>query len=349
MTRDEIYMSRCFELARLAGKNVKTNPNVGAVLVYNDRIIGEGYHENFGGHHAEKNAILHVSESDKHLVKDACLYVSLEPCNIESKTPACTALISQYQIKKVKISVEDPNPAMRGKSLKMLQEQGVEIESGILAEEGHAVIKPFQAQLNKRPYIILKWAQSTDNYISKKGEQVWLSNSASKRKVHYWRSQLDAILIGYNTALIDNPKLTTRLVPGSSPVRMLIDRDLSLPRTHHLWADAYPTIFICCNKIDTEGVESNSLKSIYPIDFEGHIENQICKMAFSQGLYRIMVEGGSKTLKGFINSGLWDEARIIKCPVQLKKGVAAPFIQETFWKMERFLNNDVHYYLNNMV
>lgn len=335
-------MHRCFELARLAHKHVKTNPNVGSVLVYKNRIIGEGYHQYFGGNHAERNAILSVSQSDKPFIKDARLYVTLEPCQIVSKTPACSDLILEHNIPEVIVSVEDPNPLMQGKSLLNLKRHGLKIESGILANEGQRLIMPFKKSLKKLPYIILKYAQSSDNYISRKGEQTWLSNLASKRKVHKWRSEVDAIIIGYNTALIDNPKLTTRYNSGDSPLRIVLDRMLSLPKNHHLWSDDMPTVFI-----HQHGeAQQTELKTTVKIDFDENLELNVCKWAYNQGLFRIIVEGGAKTLNSFISSGLWDEARIIRTRHLLGSGIRAPFISQKSIKVERFLNDEVHYFLN---
>jgi len=343
----EKYINRCFELAVLSGKAVKTNPNVGAVLVYNDKIIGEGYHQAFGESHAEKNAIASVSANDRKLIPHSRLYVSLEPCCIESKTPACTELILNNKINALTVSVEDPHLPMRGKSLALLSNKGVKLESGILRKKGYQLILPFLAQLSGRPYIILKWAQSRDNYIGKRNQHVWLSNHASKVKVHGIRAQADGILVGYQTALQDNPKLTTRLVPGDQPARIVIDRHLSLPRSHHLWNDRHKSIFVCDKASAHLPKQENPLKEVEAIDYNVNMESQICQLAFKRGLFRIIVEGGAKTLKGFIDSGLWDEARVFRTPVVLTKGVTAPFISARNERMERFLDDELYYYFND--
>ena len=345
-SRHELFMRRCFELAKLSHNKVKGNPNVGSVIVIDDIIISEGYYQNYGGLHAERNAILNVKEKDKNNLAKATLYVSLEPCQIHGKTPPCNDIILSSGIKKVVISTTDPNPLMQGESIKLLKSNGIEVIENILHKEGQSLIKPFIATLNKRPYIIIKFAQSSDAYFGKRGKQVWLSGEIAKRKVHIWRSQIDAILIGYQTALIDNPKLTTRLVGGPSPLRVVLDDDLSLPKTHHLWADEYPTLFITQIK---NPIQSNSLKSIAYITKDEHYQEAILDHLFKMGIYRLIIEGGSQTLKYFIAKDLWDEARIIRSNKALVSGIRAPFITGKLHKKEKFDNDTLEYVFNDLM
>jgi len=338
-------MNRCFELALLAGNSVKSNPNVGAVLVYNNRIIAESFHKFYGGNHAEKNAILSVCDEDKQYIKDSCLYVSLEPCNIHSKTPPCSDLILKEGIKKIVIGTEDPNPEMQGKSLDYLRSKGVEVISNVLQENAKRLIAPFRANLSNRPYVILKYAQSSDNYIGKKNKSVWLSNDILKFKSHIWRSEIDGILVGYQTALIDNPQLTNRLVPGNNPIRVVVDRNLSLPKTHHLWSDPFKTIFVTSNEAQQSN-DSSEVKTVISLNFDDKLYSAICTVLYERGINKLMVEGGAKTIKSFIENALWDEARVIKTDISLKSGITAPNIDKPIDKLDKFLNNTVQYYFN---
>ena len=338
-------MARCIELARLGGSKVKTNPNVGALLLYEDKVIGEGFHKYYGGDHAEVEAVKSVSVENKDLIQHATLYVTLEPCCIHAKTPACSDLIIHHQIKKVVVGTKDPNPAMQGKSIQLLKSKGIEVIDGVLENVCQELIAPFRAHLDQRPYILIKYAQTSDNYIGIKNGQVWLSNYASKRLVHKWRSENDAILIGYNTALIDDPALTTRLYPGPHPHRVVLDRKLSLPRSHQLWADEYPTTFI--TERTSEKVDDKQHKSIETMDFNESLEENICKLVFKKAFYRLMIEGGGKTLQSFISKGLWDEARVIRTRKTLGSGIRAPYLKQKHCKMERFLNDSVYHYRRN--
>ena len=266
----ELYMQRCIDLARLAGKNVRSNPNVGSVLVHDGRIIGESYHKAYGEAHAERNAIASVRNEDRELIPDATLYISLEPCNISAKTPPCSELIIDSGIKKIVIGTKDPNPKIAGSSIAFLEQKGIHVTQGILEPQARQLIAPFVSNLNKLPYIILKYAQSTDNYIGKRDMNIWLSNDAMKRKSHIWRTEVDAILVGYNTALTDNPKLTTRLVPGESPLRIILDRDLSLPRTHHVWSDSNKSLFVCDKNLELSD-EAIANKEVIQLDFNDEL------------------------------------------------------------------------------
>lgn len=318
MSFHEKYMQRCFELALRSQNEVQLNPNVGAVIVYKDTIIGEGYHQRYGSNHAEVNAINSVSDANRQYLKESTIYVSLEPCNHQGKTPPCTQAILQNHIPHVVVSCMDPNPLMRGKSISLLRSQGVRVDTGLLEKEGNEVIKIYQTTAKGRPYIILKFAQSADNYLGQKDKQVWLSNAYSKVIVHKWRSQIDGILIGVNTGNIDNPKLTTREYPGNSPLRIILDPHGKLNEDLHILKDGNPTLIF--TKLATDDHRYVTLpESQYTIQ-------NILDVLYQRKVYRLMVEGGKSTLQEFIKENLWDEARVIRTPQRLSYGMSAPTI-----------------------
>ncbi|MBT8230566.1 MAG: bifunctional diaminohydroxyphosphoribosylaminopyrimidine deaminase/5-amino-6-(5-phosphoribosylamino)uracil reductase RibD [Bacteroidia bacterium] len=340
MKPHEVYIKRCFELARLAGKKTGNNPMVGAVLVYKDKIIGEGYHRNFGGPHAEVNAIHSVPVNLKVYIPESILYISLEPCCIHGKTPACSDLIMKSGIKKVVVSTMDPNPRVSGKSLDLLQKNGIETISGVLQRKGKDLIRPFKAHLGKRPYITLKFAQSSDGYFGKRGKQIWISNKYSKMKVHQWRAENDGILIGFETARIDNPKLTTRLVKGDSPVRIVLDENLELDRSHHLWSDEHDTIFVSSMQ-NSDSIHRN--KQFLDVKRDEKFLANLLFSLFDRGINYLLVEGGAKTIKAFVEHNLWDEARIIRTDKTLGGGIRAPFIPGQVFKTENLLSDRIEY------
>lgn len=323
LSQHKIYIQRCFELALLAGKNVKTNPNVGAVLVHNHRIIGEGYHEKYGDAHAEVNAIDSVKYEDQHLIEDSTLYVSLEPCCIHAKTPPCSDYILKHQISKVVISTEDPNPKVAGQSIKLLENAGVQVIQGVLSQEGKGLIRPFVATLQKRPFIILKFAQSSDAYFGKRDKQIWLSNAYSKRLSHKWRTEIDGILVGYHTARIDNPQLNSREWDGHDPSRIILDKDLNLEPSLHIWDDSVQTLFITQVKAAKKGSNTSFLQ----LSGDDYNWPNIMQKLYEKGIYRLLIEGGAATIKQLLELGLWDEARVITANRPLGTGIRAPFVE----------------------
>ncbi len=304
------YMLRCITLAKKGSGTVKANPLVGAVIVYKDRILGEGYHSYFGGPHAEVNAINSVQSEDLIHLPFATLYVSLEPCCIYGKTPPCTQKIIEVGIKKVVIGCPDPNPSINGKSIALLKANGINVEILEQSHEAENLIKKFKVNLQKRPYIILKWAQSFDGYIGHKAHQIWLTDQASKILVHKWRTEVDGILIGKNSAKIDNPQLTARLYNGENPVRIVLDQRLELSSSLQLFTDGNHTIVL--NKIKNESIAT--LKYIKLDDFS---PTSIANTLFLQDIYSVIIEGGSKLLGSFIEANLWDEARVFKTSKKL--------------------------------
>ncbi len=318
----EIYIRRCFDLARLGGRDTLTNPNVGSVLVHENRIIGEGYHMKYGGPHAEVNCLASVADSDRDLIKDSILYVSLEPCCIVSKTPACTSAILEHQIKHVVIAATDPNEKVNGHSIKLLENHGVKVEHSVLEKEGLRVIAPFKAHLSGRPYVILKYAQSSDGYMGKRGKQVWITNAYSKLKVHKWRSEVDGILVGHNTVAVDNPDLGTRLVPGDSPTRIVFTRDIEALVHSGIYSSDQKNIFI-----SPEASHESSMNTILSENYNSEEGlSRILSQLFEMGINYLMVEGGAKTHKLFIMNDLWDEARVLTSSKPLISGIRAPLI-----------------------
>ncbi|MCL4106734.1 UNVERIFIED_CONTAM: hypothetical protein GTU68_048178 [Idotea baltica] len=313
------YITRCIDLANSAGGNVKLNPNVGAVLVNNNRIIGEGYHQEYGGPHAEVNAINNVSENDKHLIPESTLYVSLEPCNIQGKTPPCSSLILKHGIKKLVVGCVDPNPRIAGTSLDFLAAKGVDIIKNVKQNECEQLIKPFKVNILKnRPYVTLKFAQSKDFYISRKGEQTWLSNEYSKVWSHKLRSENHGILIGTNTAIIDNPSLTNRLYSGTSPLRICIDLKNKISENSYLLSDLHPTLLI--NEIPRKNLPTNKEQWTRPFNMKSMLE----ELYKEKQIGRLIVEGGAYTLKRFIAENLWDRAFVINSMKKLEEGVKSP-------------------------
>lgn len=331
----EKFMHRCVQLAALGGANVAPNPMVGAVLVHNDRIIGEGWHQNFGMPHAEVNCINSVKEEDKELIPLSTLYVSLEPCAHHGKTPPCADLIIENKIRKVIIGCRDPYTEVNGKGIIKLLKARTNVQVGILEDECKEINKRFLTfrSLN-RPYIILKWAQSANGKIAgENGERIKISNQYTQRLVHKWRSEEAAILIGKNTALNDNPELTNRLWTGKSPVRMVVDMNLTLQHDLTLFADNEPLIVF-------NGIEHNleihrnkhwlRLKpAYYQLSAEESIAKQIANACFYLNLQSIFIEGGTKILQHFIDENLWDEARVItnKDMQICCNGLAAPVLK----------------------
>jgi diaminohydroxyphosphoribosylaminopyrimidine deaminase/5-amino-6-(5-phosphoribosylamino)uracil reductase len=324
--RHESYMRRCFQLAELGRGSTKTNPLVGAVIVHKDCILGEGYHKAYGAPHAEVNAIHDVDLKDRSLLKASTLYVSLEPCNHMGKTPPCTRLIIKNEIGHVVISCQDPNELMRGKSVGVLREQGVKVLTGVLETEGLELIRPFTInQREKIPYIILKWAESADRFMGVQGRRVQISGNASRVMVHKWRSELDAIMVGTNTAITDDPLLNVRSYSGSNPQRVVIDRSGRIPATHQLLSDEQST-WIFTNTRDYPVLPPGKRVIFQENDL---LENprQTFEYLYMHGIGTILVEGGSELIASLLKAELWHEARIIRSCNVLGSGIPAPKIR----------------------
>jgi len=328
LSEDEQYMQRCIQLARLGEGLVAPNPMVGAILVYQNQIIGEGYHEQYGQAHAEVNCLNSVRKENKQLIEQAVLYVSLEPCAHFGKTPPCSDLIIQNKISKVIIGCRDPFEKVNGKGIEKLLAAGVEVKIGILEKECIKLNKRFFTFHQKqRPYIILKWAQTFDKKISAdNNKQLKISNELTDRLVHNWRSKEAGILIGTNTALMDNPLLTNRLWTGKNSVRLIVDKNLKIPKTSKIFnADAATIVFnFLENTIDLE----NKLKSqvyYFQVDTNENLLKQIGVACYKLNIQSVFVEGGTKLLQSFIDEHFYDEIRIITNEKKIiNKGLPAP-------------------------
>lgn len=307
----EKYIKRCIELAKNGLGTTYPNPLVGSVIVYNDQIIGEGWHQKAGCPHAEVNAIQSVK--DKSLLSKATIYVSLEPCSHFGKTPPCSDLIIANKIPNVVIGTIDPFAKVAGTGIKKLIEAGANVTVGILEDECYELNKRFFTfHTKKRPYIILKWAESNDGFIApinrKEQKPVWITSELSRQLVHKWRSEEQAILVGTNTVLEDNPTLTTRNWAGNNPIRIVLDQNNKISKESHIFDNQAKTISISKNEMP----------------FDEDLAANIASFLFEQNIQSVLIEGGTKTLQTFIDSNLWDEARVFKGAVSFNKGIKAP-------------------------
>ena len=330
----EKYINRCIEIAKNGLGYTRPNPMVGCIIVHNNKIIGEGYTSPYGGNHAEVNAILSVS--DKSLLKEATLYVTLEPCSHFGKTPPCANLISSYQIPNVIIGTMDTNSKVSGKGIEILRDSGCKVTIGVLENECKSHHKRFFTFHNKkRPYIILKWAESKDGFISPltKTQQkpVWISNEISRQLVHKWRAEEHAILVGENTVLKDNPSLSVRDWTGQNPIRIVLDRDHNLPKDSAIFNNDAKTIIITKNDID----------------FNKNIASQVCDFLYEKDIQSVIIEGGSKTLQTFINEKLWDEARIFTGNNEFNTGVKAPLFSGKLISETHIIKDILKTYIND--
>lgn len=345
MNSDFDFMQRALFLAQMEAGHVAPNPLVGAVLVYEDKIIGEGWHQQFGAAHAEVNCINSVSDANKHLIAESTMYVSLEPCAHYGKTPPCAELIIKSNIPKVVIACVDTFSKVSGKGIAMLEAAGIEVVVGIAEADARILNKRFFTfHEKKRPFVILKWAQSKDGFIApENGKKVLLSNDLAKRYVHKMRQEEAAILVGYQTALLDNPMLTDRLFGGPQPLRVVLDKENNLPDDILLKSDGGSTIVFTLN---FEGQTGNCI--FVKLDAGKNFESQVLEHLYKRNINSIIIEGGSKTLQAFINEGLWDEAHIIHTPILLGNGVVAPILGDaSFEKSIRLADNIVQIYKRN--
>ncbi|MDN3658834.1 bifunctional diaminohydroxyphosphoribosylaminopyrimidine deaminase/5-amino-6-(5-phosphoribosylamino)uracil reductase RibD [Ferruginibacter paludis] len=343
MTTHETYMQRSLQLARLGEGNVAPNPMVGAVLVYKDRIIGEGYHQQYGQAHAEVNCINSVLASNYSLIQKSTLYVSLEPCAHYGKTPPCADLIIRNKIPLVVIGCRDSYEEVDGKGIQKLEQAGIEVITGVLEREALELNKRFFTfHTKQRPYIILKWAQSKDHIIANADySAIKISNDITNRLVHKWRSEEAAILVGTNTALHDNPALTNRLWNGNNPIRLVIDKQLRLPATSHLFDGATKTIVF--NFLRDEEKESILF---YKLSAEENIIPSLLDALYKLKIQSVLIEGGTQLLQSFINAGCWDEARVITNEsLIIENGIEAPKLKgHRLTRTEKINNDSVAYY-----
>ena len=334
MNIHENYITRCIEIAKNGLGTTRPNPMVGCVIVHNNKIIGEGYTSDYGGSHAEVNTINSVK--NKKLLRESTLYVTLEPCSHFGKTPPCSDLIINYKIPSIVIGCIDDNEKVAGKGVKKLRDAGCNVIVGILETTCRAHHKRFFTFHNKkRPYIILKWAETIDGFIAPKTKNekkpIWITNEFSRQLVHKWRTEEHGILVGTNTILEDNPSLTARDWIGKNPVRVVIDKEEKLSKNLTVFNDESETIIL---------TDKN-------IDFSQNSAKEICDVLFKNEINSVIIEGGTKTLQTFINANLWDEARVFTGENNLKEGIRAPKFSGKIISEEKILTDILKIYKND--
>jgi len=332
-------MLQCLELAEKGKGAVAPNPMVGALLVHNQEIIGEGYHEFYGGPHAEVNCLHSVKEEHRSLIPDSILYVSLEPCNHTGKTPPCTDLILASGIRHVVIGCVDSSSTVNGQGIARLRQEGVHVVIGV--EEDNAIElnkRFFTYHQCKRPYIILKWAESKEAYIGCPNRRVLLSSEECNVVTHQWRADEAAIWVGYHTAKLDNPHLTVRHSKGNNPLRIVYDSDLSLPNELNLFDHQIPTLRF--NHIRNS--EEENLSAVQ-VNEENSLQDMLHYL-YQQHILSVIIEGGAKWIQHFIDQGCWDEARVIRTATSLTQGVKAPTIKNALLAQELTVGPDQIYF-----
>ena len=341
----ENYIKRCLELAKNGLGTTYPNPLVGSVIVYNNEIIGEGWHRKSGEPHAEVNAINSVK--DKSLLSKATIYVSLEPCSHYGKTPPCCDLIIKHKIPNVVVGTIDPNSKVSGSGIKRLQENGANVTVGVLEKECNELNKRFFTFHNKkRPYIILKWAESQDGFMAplskEKQEPVWISNTFSRQLVHKWRSEEEAILVGTNTVLEDNPKLDVRDWSGKNPIRIVLDRTGRIDKNYYIKDGHIKTIVITEQENLTFSENCIYENAIFDIK----LTKTVATISYKYGIQSILIEGGKQTLQSFIDDNLWDEARVFIGNINLKSGIVAPVLNSDF-KIKNIKDDQLKLFFNH--
>ena len=335
MKTHEYFIDKCISLARKGALDVSPNPMVGCVIVNNGEIIGEGYHKEYGKNHAEVNAIHSVK--DKSELKNSILYVNLEPCCHHGKTPPCTDLIVKYNIPKVVIGCIDTFSKVSGQGIKKLKDNSVEVIYGVLEKDCTELNKRFFCyHTKKRPYIILKWAKSKDNFIAPINQEkpFWMTSEKSKKLVHSWRAEEDAILVGRKTVVADNPSLTVRMCEGKNPIRIIIDKELSLDKKSNVFDDQAETIVF--NNIKSAIIDKTTyLKA----DFN-NLNEDILNQLFNRDILSIIIEGGTITINSFIEKNLYDEIRVFTADKLLEKGINSPELPDINLIKTSIINND---------
>lgn len=344
MNLDEKYMLRALQLAKLGGVATKSNPLVGAVIVLDNKIIGEGYHQKYGEAHAEVNAVNAVK--DKSLLKDATIYVTLEPCSHFGKTPPCADLLIRSEFKRVVIAQVDPFSEVSGRGIEKLRNAGIRVDCGILEKEAREVNKRFITfHTKKRSYITLKWAQSSDGFMDRDRsiEQEtgihWISQLETQVITHQIRSTEQAILVGWRTVLNDNPSLTTRAFKGANPLRIVIDPQLQAPQEATIFTDGLNTIVL--NLLEDREVNAVTYFKMKELDPES-----VLKFLFENNINSVLIEGGATTLSSFIEAGLWDEALVITGKNEFKGGLKAPALSKIPIKTVLFGKDQLNYFRN---
>lgn len=350
-----MYMHRCLELALNGLGNVAPNPMVGAVIVFNNKIIAEGYHVELGKEHAERIAINSVK--DRGFLKESTLYVSLEPCSHFGKTPPCANLIVESGIKRVVVATRDPNPKVQGRGIELMSNAGIEVVEGVMEEEAREQNRRFFVfHKKRRPYVILKWAQTLDGYIdavrkpSDPIAPIWVTNELSRKVVHRWRSEEQAILIGTNTVAKDNPHLNVRSWSGRSPFRVVLDRKLRLPSTMNVYDGSLPTLVFIGNNSSAaskrQTFASISGLELQTIDFARGVEDQVLTELYERGILSIIIEGGAMLIGSFVKKNYWDEARVFVGNKFFGDGVKAPELSGEFFSYDEIGDSKLFTYRN---
>ena len=341
MNRMDQYMLRALELAGQGSGWVAPNPMVGAVLVHNDRIIGEGFHEQFGEGHAEVNCLRSVQPKNQHLIAESTLFVTLDPCSHFGKTPPCCDLILEQGIKQVVVGSVDPNPAVQGRGIARLKASGVEVISAVLEEDCRKLNKRFYCfHQQRRPYIVLKWAQSSDGKIAGSGtDRLLISNGLSNRLVHRWRAEEAAVMVGRKTVSMDNPVLNNRLWYGANPIRIVADPQLSLSGPLNIFDQQIPTIII-------NSIRDEKRDNLHFVRAETSDLKEMLDRLYQLNILSVLVEGGQNLLQQFIDSGYFDEIRIIENQqLTVEGGLNAPVVHAAAYRAQEFLDNDrITYY-----
>jgi diaminohydroxyphosphoribosylaminopyrimidine deaminase/5-amino-6-(5-phosphoribosylamino)uracil reductase len=345
-TLHELFMNRCLDLAGLGLGFTAPNPLVGSVIVHQGSIIGEGYHREYGGPHAEVNAVNSVS--DKSLLSGSILYVNLEPCSHTGKTPPCADMIIRCGIRHVVIGMSDPNPLVAGKGIGKLESAGIRVTRNVIPAQCQFLNRRFFTfHTRKRPFVILKWAQTADGFMdilrdgNKPAEPNWISNEISRMIVHEWRSEEQAILVGTNTAALDNPRLNVREWPGNSPIRLVIDRKLKLPGNLHLFDNSCRTL-VFNELLDKVEQETHFVR----LDFNHDIIRQLLDCLYHLGIQSLMVEGGRTLLESFLARDMWDEARVFTGVKRFGSGISAPLIRDIEPAEQRIREDILRIYRN---
>lgn len=318
LEQHQAYMRRAIELAQLGLGSVSPNPTVGCVIVKEGKIIGEGWHRKYGEAHAEVNAVNAVKNHRD--LKGATVYVTLEPCSHHGNTPPCAELLVTSQVGEVVVAVEDPNPLVSGKGLELLKKAGISVQTGLLAEEASWMNRRFlSAMKENRPYVILKWAQTMDGFMARENhDSKWISNASSRKLVHKWRTEEDAIVVGSNTVVYDNPQLTAREWPGKNPLRIILDPGDELDGNYNVLDGSTPTIVYT-----TSHREAKHNLEWVKVDMHNYLPDLLADLQ-SRKIRSVIIEGGAKTLASFIELNLWDEARVFYAPTTFTRGIAAP-------------------------
>lgn len=336
-------MEYALQLAAFGRGRVAPNPLVGAVLVYEDRILGKGYHSKFGDAHAEVNCIQSVAAVDEKYIKDATLYVTLEPCNHHGKTPPCTDLILENKIKKVVIACKDPFEKVNGVGIEMLRNHGVEVVIGVREEEAMFQNRRFfHAIKNHRPYIILKWAETADGFMGNYNEErLYVTNGSLNKLVHTWRSEEAAILVGKGTVEKDDPLLTVRNVVGNNPCRIIVDSNLKLTEKYKVFNEDARTFIFNCHKNEVK----NNIEWLQVN--ENNFFTEMLEILYSRGIQSVLVEGGAQILQAFIDQNIYNEIRRIKSPFQ-GGDLRAPYLSSLFHSSEEHFGFQIQYYYNKI-